>query len=177
MPVERSLISCYASRRFGKKGDSITVTAIAPHIAAGNVLSGAQFSDAYTILVDGSRLDARAAAERMFGRMPRWIAPLMAIRDGIVAPFGIKTAREISAPRSIGLFPVVSESADRLVVGLDDRHLDFRVVVDVAPAGRGRRVTATTLVLTHGRLGRFYLAAILPFHRRIVRAMLAQVAR
>jgi hypothetical protein len=160
---------------FFNEGDAITVTAIAPQVDAGGILAGAQFSDAYTILVDGRRLDARGAAERMFGRMPRWIAPLMAIRDRIVAPFGIKTAREISAPRSIGFFPVVSESAHRLVVGLDDRHLDFRVVVDVAPAGRGRRVTATTIVLTHGRLGRCYLAAILPFHRRIVRAMLAQV--
>jgi hypothetical protein len=39
-----------------------------------------------------------------------------------------------------------------------------------------RRVTATTLVLTHNLLGRVYLAIILPFHRLIVPAMLRQVA-
>jgi hypothetical protein len=50
------------------------------------------------------------------------------------------------------------------------------VVVDVAPNGRGQRVTATTLVLTHNLLGRVYLAIILPFHRPIVRSMLRQVA-
>jgi Protein of unknown function (DUF2867) len=49
-------------------------------------------------------------------------------------------------------------------------------VVDVAATGPGQQVTATTLVLTHNRLGRIYLAIILPFHRLIVRSMLRQVA-
>ena len=49
-------------------------------------------------------------------------------------------------------------------------------VVDVIAAGQGQSVTATTLVLTHNRFGRFYLAIILPFHRPIARAMLRQVA-
>jgi hypothetical protein len=49
-------------------------------------------------------------------------------------------------------------------------------VVDVASAGAGQQVTATTLVLTHNRLGRIYLAIILPFHRLIVPAMLRKIA-
>jgi Protein of unknown function (DUF2867) len=65
---------------------------------------------------------------------------------------------------------------ERLVAGFDDKHLDFRVVVDVAAADHGRRVTATTLVLTHNLLGRAYLTVILPFHRLVVRALLRQVA-
>ena len=54
----------------------------------------------------------------------------------------------------------------------DDRHLDFRVVVDVAPCDLGRQITATTLVLTHNLLGRLYLASILPFHRLVVRSLM-----
>ena len=54
-------------------------------------------------------------------------------------------------------------------MGLDDRHLDFRLAVDVTALDERRReVVATTLVQTHNRLGRTYLAVILPFHRRIV---------
>ena len=63
-----------------------------------------------------------------------------------------------------------------MVAGFNDRHLDFRVVVDVASAGARQNVTATTLVRTHNRLGRTYLAIILPFHRLILRAMMRQVA-
>ncbi len=45
------------------------------------------------------------------------------------------------------------------------------------PSAVGRRsVTATTLVLTHNRLGRSYLACILPFHRLVVRGMLQRLA-
>jgi hypothetical protein len=76
----------------------------------------------------------------------------------------------------IGIFPILSQAPDRLVAGFDDRHLDFRVVVDVAPSGPGQQVTATTLVLTHNMLGRIYLAIIKPFHRLVVAAMLRQVA-
>jgi hypothetical protein len=49
-------------------------------------------------------------------------------------------------------------------------------VVDVLAADRGRRVIATTLVLTHNLLGRAYRTVILPFHRLIVPSMLRQVA-
>jgi Protein of unknown function (DUF2867) len=83
---------------------------------------------------------------------------------------------ERSPPTPSGIFPVLSESPNRLVAGFNDRHLDFRVVVDVTPSDQGQRVTATTLVLTHNLLGRAYLAIIMPFHRLVVRAMLRQVA-
>jgi hypothetical protein len=62
-------------------------------------------------------------------------------------------------------------------MGFDDAHLDFWVVVDVAPDGGRQKVTATTFVRTRNRLGRLYLAAVKPFHRLIVPAMLAQVGR
>ena len=77
----------------------------------------------------------------------------------------------------IGLFPVLTETPERLVAGFNDHHLDFRVVVDVLPAGSGREVTATTLVLTHNCLGRAYLAAIMPFHRMIAKTLLKQVSQ
>ncbi len=74
----------------------------------------------------------------------------------------------------IGIFPVLSETPDRLVAGFNDSHLDFRVVVDVATCrAAGQHVTVTTLVRTHNWLGRTYLAIILPFHRLIAPALAA----
>ena len=102
----------------------------------------------------------------------------LALRNFLVAPFGLKTSapNETGASDIIGIFPIVSQTPDRLVAGFNDKHLDFRVVVDIAASERGQRVTATTLVLTHNLLGRTYLAIILPFHRLVVRALLRQVA-
>ena len=154
------------------------VRAVEPDIDTVALLTGAQFSDAFSVTVDGAAFHARRAAERMLGRSPRWIEALMGLRNFLVAPFGLKTPHpngKISAD-TIGIFPVLSDTPNRLVAGFNDSHLDFRVVVDVAPSGQGQRVTATTLVRTHNLLGRAYLAIIMPFHRLVVRAMLRQVA-
>jgi hypothetical protein len=154
------------------------VRAIVPDADTRALLADAQFSDAFSIAVDDTGLDARQAAEKMLARGPRWIDALMRLRNRLVAPFGLKTPApgEITLTDTVGIFPVISETPDRLVAGFNDRHLDFRVVVDVAPSGQGKRVTLTTLVLTHNLLGRVYLAIILPFHRLIARTMLRQVA-
>jgi hypothetical protein len=156
----------------------MNVLEITPDVAAGPWLAGAQFIDAYRIEIGDNRLDAREAAKRMFAHTPRWIDALLKLRNLIVAPFGLKTsgAGEATASGMIGLFPIVSETPERLVAGFNDSHLDFRVVIDVRPAGAGQQVTATTLVRTHNRLGRIYLKTIMPFHRLIVRTMLRQVA-
>jgi len=151
---------------------------VAPNIDSAGLLAGAQFVDAFCLDVEGAALDARNAAERMLGHPPRWIEALLKLRNLLVAPFGLKTSGRSEKPprQTIGLFPILTQTPDRLVAGFDDKHLDFLVVVDVVPSGDGQRVTATTLVLTHNRLGQVYLAIILPFHRLVVRAMLRQVA-
>jgi len=137
------------------------------------ILAGAQFADAYRLTPIARPSDARAAAERMFSSSPRWVEGLMSLRNLLVRPFGLKTGQRLKRDlNSVGMFPVVSQSPDRLVTGFDDKHLDFRVVVDLSAAGE---VTATTLVRTHNLLGRAYLALILPFHRLIVRSTLSQI--
>ena len=58
-------------------------------------------------------------------------------------------------------------------MGLDDRHLDFRVSLRLLPVGgAAESLQLTTTVTFHGRLGRLYFALVRPFHRRIVPAML-----
>ena len=155
----------------------MNVAMVRPEIDAHSVLAGAQFIDAFSVTVDGNHLDARTAAERMFSRLPRWVQVLLALRDFIVKPFGLTTttqARDLSGDR-VGMFPVLSETPQRLVAGFDDGHLDFRAVIDVATDGRSQRVTATTVVLTHNLFGRTYLAIIAPFHRLVVRSALRRV--
>lgn len=155
----------------------MTALAVVPDADARILLPGAQFADAFRIAVSDDTLIARQAAERMFERQPRWIGGLMRLRNLIVAPLGLKTPShgKALAADSIGLFPVISETPGRIVAGFDDKHLDFRVIVEVSGAAPRRDVTATTLVMTHNLLGRVYLATIMPFHRIIVPAMMRQI--
>jgi hypothetical protein len=154
------------------------VREVTPAIDPSTLLAGAQFVDAFRMDVDDRALNARQAMERMIARQPRWAEALLTLRNIPVTPFGLKTSGASTAtPREmVGIFPIVSERPDRLVAGFNDKHLDFRLVVDVATSGATQNVTATTLVLTHNWLGRSYLAIIMPFHRLIVRTLLRQVA-
>jgi hypothetical protein len=144
------------------------------------MLPGAQFADAYAMTVTGQALDAITAANRAFGRAPAWISGLLRIRNAVVAPFRLKVGQpDVSNPSTtVGIFPLLQRSDQQIVLGLDDRHLDFRLRVDVAELGQGvQTVTATTVVRTHNLFGRVYLRAVLPFHRVIVKTMMAQALR
>jgi hypothetical protein len=158
----------------------------APEASTAPLMAGADFGDAYRLVVEAPGLTAAAAAERVFAKSPGWVRTLLALRNTFAALIGLKTgadaderARPFSAKRRrIGLFPVVSETTERIVMGFDDWHLDFRVVVDkVALGGDRHEVTVTTLVRTHNSVGRVYLATIMPFHRLIARTLLAQAAK
>ena len=153
------------------------VREVAPTVNSGKLLAGAQFVDAFSLEVDGRALDARQAAQRMFARFPAWVDALVRLRNMMVTPLGLKTSGVKETVReAVGIFPVLSETPDRLVAGFNDKHLDFRVVVDIATFPDNQQVTTTTLVLTHNLLGRVYLAIIVPFHRLIVPAMMRQIA-
>ncbi len=126
-------------------------------------LPGYDFADAYAAPAPAG-VDAIEAARRAFAQAPRWAAALMNLRDRLVAPFGLKPAPSTG-------FPIISQSPEQVVMGFDDRHLDFRIVVTVA----GGMATVTTIVRRHNFLGRLYLAAVLPFHRMIAPAFAAKI--
>jgi hypothetical protein len=154
--------------------------AVEVRASARDLLPEADFADAFAIIVDDPSLDAVTAAHRAIDRPPGWISGLMWLRDLFVRPFGLVTRRDrdLVKRRRIGAFPVLSESPGRVVMGLADKHLDFRLAIDVAAVDdRRREVVATTLVRTHNLLGRVYLTMVLPFHRLIVPSMVARAAR
>jgi Protein of unknown function (DUF2867) len=152
--------------------------AVAPSADCIHALPDADFRDAFAIDVQDATLDAPAAARRAFAGQPGWIANLLALRNMLVRPFGLRTGADAGVPdsRRIGIFPLVSSTPDRVVLGFDDVHLNFRLVVDVqALNDTTRRVTATTLVHRNNLLGRVYLASVMPFHKAIVPTMLARL--
>ena len=145
-----------------------------PHPA----LTDADWADCFETLVARSGLTAEIAARQAFGRMPKWVDALMALRNLIVRPLGLKGDPDAAAtgvPR-IGMFPVISNDPDEIVLGFDDRHLDFRIVVQTEPCGEGEtRIRMMTLIRRHNFLGRAYLATIMPFHKLIVASTLSRV--
>jgi hypothetical protein len=100
---------------------------------------------------------------------PAWISGLMSLRNGIVSMVGLKTV-ELAAGSSAGGFPVITSTPERTVLGFDDHHLDFRIVIDLEDAADRQLASVTTIVRRKNLFGRFYLLLVGPFHRRIVPA-------
>lgn len=118
----------------------------------------------------------RSLAQQTIGTMPRWAKGLLWLRNIVVAPFGLKPdGLQDAAPQSgcIGIFPILHETDTQIVLGLDDRHLDFRIVVDRHQTAGTNRIRATTLVQRHNTFGRCYITLITPFHQLIVRSVLS----
>jgi hypothetical protein len=110
----------------------------------------------------------------------------MRVRDFIVASFALKTSAQLAArangtnAKRIGIFKIYSANETEIIMGEDDRHLDFRVSIPCS-AGSGaetsRQLTLATVVHCHNRLGRVYIFAIAPFHRMVVKGCLRRAGR
>ncbi len=153
--------------------------AVTPSVDVHFLLPGTDYADAFALDIADISLDAPAAARRAFDHMPQWVVALLAVRNLVVLPFGLRLAPDpsVTDAHKIGIFPLISTAPHCVVMGFDDTHLDFRVVVEVADRGPDlKRVIATTLVKRNNALGGAYLRAVLPFHRAIVPAVLARVA-
>jgi hypothetical protein len=146
--------------------------------------AGADLLDAFAIRLPAEASnDVEVLARAAFERQAWWIRALTCVRDVVMVTVGVTSSRAVglaAAARGpvIGYLPVLSRSATELVVGADDRHLDFRATIQLrAVAENERELVTGTVVHCHNRLGRVYLAAIAPFHRVIVRANLERAVR
>jgi hypothetical protein len=118
-------------------------------------------------------------------QQPFWIGWLTNVRDAIVACFGLKTAKHLATVSEeaigerIAFFKVYSRSESEIILGEDDKHLDFRLSVlrspDLSPT-LGGQLTVSTVVDCHNLLGRAYILIIAPFHRLVVKESLRRAA-
>jgi hypothetical protein len=118
--------------------------------------------------------------------LPASIGVLMSIRDSIVKLFGLKTTRiglrnnhkeplRYVKGEKVGFFTFYSRTDNEVILGEDDKHLDFRVSVLVENLKHEpgmKRAIITTVVTYNNWLGSFYFFFVKPFHRILVPKML-----
>ena len=137
-------------------------------------LKGADYSDAFEVELDG-QMNALEAARKLMSHTPRWVSPLIGLRNILMRPFGlVSSTNTVAGPAGkVGFFPVLDVTDNCVVMGLNDKHLDFRLVVTVWPQGMNHtHVVVSNVLKRYNLLGRIYLAAVLPFHRIIVPAFM-----
>ena len=160
--------------------------AIPSQSAIATAFTSTDLADAFAIqLPSDASLDPDLLARFIFSVQPSWIGALTNLRDAIVAGFGLKTAKHLATlstdptANRISIFRVFGATKTEVVLGENDRHLDFRVSVlctPSSPLNTSNQLTLSTVVHCHNRLGRVYLSVIAPFHRQVVKASLRSAA-
>lgn len=166
---------------------SVTPVPIPVESGIATAYASVNLADAYSIeLPAGTSTDPELLARFIFSRQSIWVGALLTVRDALVAGFGLKTAKHLKSGdvdgkvSRIGIFKIYSSSGTEIVLGEDDKHLDFRLSVlcsGQASTKDGHRLILSTVVHCHNRLGRLYIYLIAPFHRVIVQASLRRAAR
>lgn len=162
----------------GNRHVRVRVVPVPVHSEVLTSLERVDFADAYEIPISKPQLDASAVYWAVFGVEPVWVRWLMrwrghiAIRLGLTHPFDTVKASPSSVPtfqlgRRVGPFTVQSVSAHEVIVGDDDKHLNFRISCLKTVSGGRAFITVSTVVQIHNTLGRFYMFVVKPFHRFI----------
>ena len=165
----------------------VTSVSLPPESRVTSMYAAVNLADAYSIeLPSGTSQDPEVLARFIFSELPPWMTGLMNIRDAVVAGFGLKTAKHLkhidakNNENRVGIFKIYSKEKTELIVGEDDKHLDFRLSVlysgTASPLGR-QRLILSTVVHCHNRLGRVYISTIAPFHRLLVQSSMRHAAR
>lgn len=147
-------------------------------------LARVDYNDSYVVGLTDIELDIREIYLAIFSFSPLWVKQLFYIRNKIVGIFGIKGPStkglfnierkpQYEVGEKIGLFPMYSLELNELIVGVDDKHLNFRMSVQKISHGESYSVVVTTIVQFNNIFGRLYLFCIKPMHKYIVKRLLS----
>ena len=131
-------------------------------------------------------------AKSFFSSGPKWIDYLFAFRNKLVALFGLKTSDSITDKQKmlknfkgeigeqIGLFKVFDKTADEIILGENDKHLNFRISLFIdqqSDSQTDKKLIISTTVKFNNWFGRLYFLPVRPFHKLIVPTMLKKIIK
>jgi len=116
-------------------------------------------------------------------KMPGWVNFLMKIRNSIVGIFGLKTdfkngknlLFQNPTDSKSALFNVINRNDNEIVMGENDKHLNFRLSVLIIRKESLSEIYLTTIVKFNNIWGRLYFLPVKPFHKIIVKSLLKKI--
>lgn len=150
------------------------------------------YSDTYkgSFLDKENKVDSFTVGKAFFSSVPKWGEKLFMLRNKVVALFGLKVSEKPSnsaeilnnfkgeVGEQIGLFKVFHKSDNEIVLGENDKHLDFRVSLLFSKTEEEKKdLFISTTVIFHNWLGKLYFLPVKPFHKLIVPIMLKTIIK
>ena len=161
----------------------VTKTIVPSDSALKPAAAAASFHDAYAAPLMSGSLTPTEIFLQAINATPPWVDCLMSVRNVIVRQFGLKdvgTMRGIAdkpakAYRSgdrIGIFTILSQTENELVLGINDRHLDVRVSVLKPRSDPPLNYIVSTIVMVNNWLGHIYMMPVGRIHPLVVKALM-----
>lgn len=136
-----------------------------------------------------NKLQPAGICKAFFLSTPKWIKKLLGLRNKIVGIFGLKTSGNVDRKQMlnnfkceqgdrVGLFKVFAKTDNEVILGEDDKHLDFRISLFLDKFKENeneKQLTISTIVVFKNLFGRLYFLLIKPLHKFITRAMLKSI--
>lgn len=135
-------------------------------------------------------INSQKVGKAFFTSSPMWVDKLFTFRNKIVLFFGLKTSGDTAdrqkqldnfkceVGEQLGLFKVFSSTENEVVIGQDDKHLNFRVSLFIENHKselNKKKLTISTTVEFNNRFGKLYFLPVKPFHKLIVPTMLKTI--
>ena len=144
-------------------------------------LPGAYFHDAWSVEPADPGLCALEYFLKAAQATPAWVNQLMSVRNRVVARLGLKDLGHLGGFNSdkpldeyqpgdrIGIFTLLENQVDEVVLGDTDKHLDVALSVHLGrdPESDRAVLTVSTVVHIHNVLGRLYMLPVAPVHKLI----------
>jgi len=121
---------------------------------------------------------------------PKWVEVLFSLRNKTVSIFGLKTTgksenieKQLESFKcnpgdQLGLFKVFFKNENEIILGEDDKHLNFRVSIFVNDSEKGTKtLTISTTVSFNNWFGKLYFFPVRPFHKLIVPTILKGIIK
>lgn len=142
-----------------------------------NALPAIDFLDTFS--TTNHQDDIGVIANLVFGTMPKWVVALLKLRNTIVKAFGLQTEKpkdfnsNFKVGGYIGFFKIFSIQQNEIMMGADDKHLNFRVSIYNSHESEFN-IKVTTLVQYNNRFGRIYMTLVKPFHHLVLKRIVRQ---
>ena len=148
------------------------------------LIERAYFRDSYRAPLSRKELGIVDIFSGIFAHHPLWMKLLLIVRNKVASLVGldapnasevlhVKIRDRYVVGEKIGVWPIFWLSEDEIVVGRDNKHLDFRLSVLKVFDDAEASVIVSTVCTVHNLSGKLYLFFVVPFHRLGVRRLMA----
>lgn len=139
-------------------------------------------------LTNAQNITVIDVCKSFFSTSPYWVDQLFFLRNRIVRLFGLKVSSgsknkaieefKGNEGERLGLFKVYKRTEDEIIIGENDKHLNFRVSILLQNVETDKKsITISTIVVFNNWFGRLYFFPVKLFHKLIVPIMLKSILK